>query len=142
VKNPVTEKQIRQAEHEAQGQIAAIVRESRSAKEALGTARLELHIIEGELGKRTIPYGGEYYSKRGKQKLQYYRGVPSKILDTKWRVFKDFVEGLEKQLIPKTRREELIMFDRGHTLEELREMCKKKGLVVSGSKKELIARLV
>lgn len=63
-------------------------------------------------------------------------------IDTQERVYRSFIEGLERESVPKTRREELIMFDRGHTLEELRDMCRKKELVVSGSKKELIARLV
>lgn len=64
-------------------------------------------------------------------------------IDTQERVYRSFIEDLERELlVPKTRREELIMYDRGHTLEELREMCRKKSLVVSGSKKELIARLV
>lgn len=63
-------------------------------------------------------------------------------IDIQERVYRSFIEDLERELVPKTRREELIMYDRGHTLEELREMCRKKELVVSGSKKELIARLV
>jgi len=63
-------------------------------------------------------------------------------IDTQERVYRSFIEGLERESVPKTRRDELIMFDRGHTLEELRDMCRKKELVVSGSKKELIARLV
>lgn len=42
----------------------------------------------------------------------------------------------------RTRQEELIMYDKGHTLEELKKMCRDRGLTVSGSKKELIARLI
>jgi hypothetical protein len=145
----VTQKQIEQAEQEARDEIMKIIRESRSAQDALNTARLELSAIEDELGKRATPYGGGFArSKRARRggkrlKAHYFPGVPSKILDAKWRVYKDFIDGLERELaMPKTRKEELIMYDRGHTLEELKEMCRKKGLSVSGSKKELIARLI
>lgn len=142
----VSQRAIREAEEEARADLAKLVKESRSATGALEDAKLELRYIEDELGKRSIPYGAGFVAGKGRRKrlkAQYFPGVPSKILDVRRDVFKDFIEELERQLVaPKTRREELIMYDKGHTLEELREMCRKRGLVLSGTKKELIARLV
>lgn len=37
---------------------------------------------------------------------------------------------------------DVIEFDRNHTLAELREMCREAGLSLSGSKKELAAKLI
>lgn len=144
--NPgVSQKQIEEAEQEARNEIAKLVRGSRSTRDALEAVRYELKAIEDELGKRTIPYGGGFYGGKWRGRLpQYFPGAPGKILDARWRIYRDFIEELERELAvgPKTREEMLISYDRGHTLAELREMCRKKGLVVSGAKKELIARLV
>ena len=45
-------------------------------------------------------------------------------------------------IMPKTEREMIEDYDRGHKLEELREMCRRKNLGVSGTKRDLIRRLV
>lgn len=142
--NPsVSKKAITEAEAEAKAEIARLIRESRSTADALKSARMELEAIEAELGKRTIPYGGDFYRKRRGRLPQAFPGVPGAILDVKRTIYKEFIEELEQQLaMPKTRREMLIDYDRGHTLEQLKEMCRTKGLAVSGGKKELIARLI
>jgi len=148
--NPVSKKKIQEAEEEARKEIAEFIKMSRSADHALKLVKQEVGYIEDELGKRSIPYGGGFRGGKVKgttyrRKVpQYYFGIPADILEAKRAIFKAFIEELEEKLAigPKTRREAIIMFDRGHTLEELREMCRKKGLVVSGSKKQLIARLV
>lgn len=142
--NPsVSKKAITEAEVEAKDELGRLIRESRSTEDALKSARLELEAIEAELGKRTIPYGGDFYRKRRGKLPQLFPGVPAAILDVKRTIYKEFIEELEQQLeIPKTRREMLVDYDRGHTLEQLKEMCRTKGLAVSGGKKELIARLI
>jgi len=142
--NPsVSKKAIAEAELEAKDEIARLIRESRSTEDALKSARMELEAIEAELGKRTIPYGGDFYRKRRGRLPQAFPGVPAAILDTKRIIYREFIDELEQQLaVPKTRKQMLIDYDRGHTLEQLKEMCRKKGLSVSGGKKELIARLI
>ena len=138
----ITEKQIEDARKEAWQELDELVKNSRSATDALGIARSDADKMEIELGRRTIPYGADFWSKRGKLKGRYFSGEPGELLNVKWKVYKQFIEELELGLVPKTRHEELVMYDRGHTLEELRKMCRDRGLVVSGSKKQLIARLV
>jgi len=142
--NPsVSKKAITEAEQGAKDEIARLIRESRSTEDALKSARMELEAIEGELGKRTIPYGGDFYRKRRGRLPQAFPGVPAAILDTKRTVYREFIEELEQQLaIPKTRKQMLIDYDRGHSLGQLKEMCRNKGFAVSGGKKELIARLI
>jgi len=142
--NPsVSKKAIAEAEQAAKDEIARLIRESRSSEDALKSARLELEAIEAELGKRSIPYGGDFYRKRRGRLPQAFPGVPAAILDAKRIIYREFIDELEQQLaIPKTRKEMLIDYDRGHSLEQLKEMCRTKGLSVSGGKKELIARLI
>ena len=102
--DPVSKKQIEQAKQEARDDISEWTKESRYTKEILERVKNEIRLIEDELGKRTIPYGGGFiYS------APRFRGVPTAILDAKWKVYKDFADSLEIELArPKTRRETLI----------------------------------
>lgn len=135
-------KLIEEAKSEAWQELGELVKSSRSATDALDIARRDAGLMEIELGRRTIPYGADYWSKRGKHKQRYYADDSGDILNVKWKVYKEFIEQLEREMVPKTRHEELVMYDKGHTLEELQKMCRDRGLTISGSKKELIARLV
>lgn len=139
----VSKKAIQEAEQEARNEIAKLISESSSTFDALRTAKQALGQMQDEIIKRTVPYGAGFWGGKWKGKYpQYFQGVPGKILEAKTQIYQDFIEQLEQVAIPKTRREEFVMYDRGHTLEELRQMCRDKGMVVSGTKKELIARLV
>jgi hypothetical protein len=139
--NPVSKKAIKEAEEAAHAQIAEWVREGRYTEDVLANVKSEIKAIEDELGKRTIPYGGGFVV--GKTRLpQYFPGVPAKVLDAQWRVYKDFADRLEVELATESRREKLISYDRGSTLTELKAKCRERGLVVSGDKKTLIARLM
>jgi len=138
----VTKKQIEEAKREAWQELNELVKSSRTATDALEAVKRDAGLMEIELGRRTIPYGADFWSKKGRGKQRYFSDVPGEILNAKWKVYKEFIEELERGIVPKTRREELIMYDKGHTLEELRKMCRDRGLTISGSKKELIARLV
>lgn len=142
--NPsISKKAITGAEQEAKDEITRLITQSRSSEDALKSARMELEAIEAELGKRTIPYGGDFYRKRRGKLPQAFPGVPGAILDVKRTIYKEFIDELEQQLgMPKTRKQMLIDYDRGHTLEQLKDMCRKKGLPLSGGKKQLIARLI
>lgn len=136
------EREIKGAGQEARDEIAKIIRESRSTQDALESAREELRAIENELGKRTIPYGGGFVA--GKRRLpQYFPGVPGVVLDTKRRIYKDFVEELEKEL--ELRRPVYLLPREVNpytwNIPELRQMCRSEGLSDYGDKHILIARL-
>lgn len=130
---------------QAEAEIREIIRASRSTDDALKEAESALRNIEDELDMRREPYGRGFI--RGKKtryapKLRYYVGMPTAKLEVKWHVYKDFVQGLERELVIRAPQQLVIDYDRGHTLSELQGICRQKGLPVSGDKKTLIKRIL
>ena len=93
--NPVSKKQLEEAKREAEEELRQMIRESGSAKDALEATKNELKLMDIELGRRTIPYGADFWTKRGRYKQRYFADVPGSILYAKFLVYKDFVKELE-----------------------------------------------
>jgi len=108
---------------ETEGEIEQIIRTSRTTEQAVQRAKAKMANIEEELRKS-----------------------PSKLLEQKLAMYQSFVEKVEAGLrarppLPKGE-EAVIAYDREHTLKEIKEIARSKGLSTSGDKKAIIRRIL
>jgi len=133
--NPVSKKQLEQAKREAAEEIVKLVKESRSIKDALATAKAEAKMMEEELGRRTIPYGADFWTKRGRYKQRYFADIPGAILYAKFLVYKDFVEELEPIV------EEVDECIRTFSYDEVKQMALAEKISTAGGKNMMCKEL-